>query len=267
MATNIFSSVANKFKAQFVPVRDTKLGIYLPTGAIAKAVKPADKYEEVSEYRVFIDGELTTVPAALVTTNVPVYRISKPVAQVKPGDIIRTGDDKKYTYRMVTKVEGDKITSNSFGGKTGNTTVAIKDLFLDSKTVSVAVNLMQGVQLQGEASPLANPMMLALLNDGDDDNCLQTMMMLQMFGQGGNTQNNLLPLLLMSDGEIDTKTLLLMQATQGQGNIQSMLPYLLMGRGGNKDELLMMAMMGANNPFAALFQQPVVAAETPATED
>ena len=91
--------------------------------------------------------------------------------------------------------------------------------------------------------------------------------MLQMFGQGGNTQNNLLPLLLMNDGEIDTKTLLLMQATQGQGNIQSMLPYLLMGRGGNKDEFLMMAMMGANNPFAGLFQQPVVAAETPATED
>lgn len=261
MATNIFSSLVNKYKAQFVPTRDAKLGIYLPTGDIAKAVKPADKYDPVTEYRVFIDGELTTVPAALVTTSIPVYRISKPVSQVVPGDIIRTGDDKKYTYRRVTKINGDTITSDSFGGNTGRTTVAIKDLFMDSKTVSVAVNLMKGINLQGAGSPLANPMMLALLNDGDDDDCMQTMFMMQMLNQGGNAQNNLLPLLLMKDGDLDVKSLMLMQAVQGQGtNMQSLLPLLLAKDGGNKDFLLMSMMSGAN-PFAGLFGQPT---QTPA---
>ena len=39
MKTNNFvQNIIAKYKSQFVPVRDTKLGIYIPTGAIAKAV-------------------------------------------------------------------------------------------------------------------------------------------------------------------------------------------------------------------------------------
>jgi hypothetical protein len=133
---------------------------------------------------------------------------------------------------------------------------------MDAKTVSVAVNMMSGFNLQGQGGVLQNPMLLAMLNDEDTDSGLEAMIMMNMFGnQGGNT-NSLLPLLLMKDGDVDAKTLMLMQAMQGQGNsqINSLLPFLLT-KGGDTDTFLMMAMMGGNNPFAGLF----AASATPAT--
>lgn len=257
MKTNNFvQNIIAKYKSQFVPVRDTKLGIYIPTGAIAKAVKCDGSYGNPEEYRVFIDGELTTVPAALVTTSIPVYRINKPIDQLKVGDIVRTGDEKKFTYRLVTKIEGGKVYSNTYGGKEDTKVTAIKDLFVDAKTVSTVVNLMQGFNFGGQGGVLQNPMLLALLNDEEGDNGLDTMIMLNMFGQqSGLANNSMLPLLLMKGGDFDAKTLMLMQMAQGQGaQNNSLLPLLLMNDGGcDKDMFLMMAMMGGNNPFANLF--------------
>lgn len=263
MKTNTFvQNLIAKYKSQFVPVRDNKLGIYIPTGDIAKAVKVDGSYSNPEEYRVFLNGELTTVPASLVTTSIPVYRINKPLDQLREGDIIRTGDEKKFTYRRVTRVDGNNIIADSFGGASGGKVTAIKDLFMDAKTVSVAVNMMSGFNLQGQGGVLQNPMLLAMLNDEDTDSGLEAMIMMNMFGnQGGNT-NSLLPLLLMKDGDIDAKTLMMMQAMQGQGNsqINTLLPFLLT-KGGDTDTFLMMAMMGGNNPFAGLFATPA----TPAT--
>lgn len=257
MKTNNFvQNIIAKYKSQFVPVRDTKLGIYIPTGAIAKAVKCDGSYGNPEEYRVFIDGELTTVPAALVTTSIPVYRIHKPIDQLKVGDIVRTGDEKKFTYRLVTKIENGKVYSNTYGGKEDTKITAIKDLFVDAKTVSVVVNLMAGFNFGGQGGVLQNPMLLAMLNDEDGDNGLDTMIMLNMFSQqSGATNNALLPLLLMKGGDFDAKTLMLMQMAQGQGaQTNNLLPLLLMSDGGcDKDMFLMMAMMGGNNPFANLF--------------
>jgi hypothetical protein len=257
MKTNNFvQNIIAKYKSQFVPVRDTKLGIYIPTGAIAKAVKCDGSYGNPEEYRVFIDGELTTVPAALVTTSIPVYRINKPLDQLKVGDIVRTGDEKKFTYRLVTKIEDGKVYSNTYGGKEDTKVTAIKDLFVDAKTVSTVVNLMQGFNFGGQGGVLQNPMLLALLNDEEGDNGLDTMIMLNMFGQqSGLANNSMLPLLLMKGGDFDAKTLMLMQMAQGQGaQNNSLLPLLLMNDGGcDKDMFLMMAMMGGNNPFANLF--------------
>lgn len=263
MKTNNFvQNIIAKYKSQFVPVRDTKLGIYIPTGAIAKAVKCDGSYGNPEEYRVFIDGELTTVPAALVTTSIPVYRINKPLDQLKVGDIIRTGDEKKFTYRLVTKIENGKVHSNTYGGKEDTKVTAIKDLFVDTKTVSTVVNLMQGFNFGGQGGVLQNPMLLALLNDEDGDTGLDTMIMLNMFGQqSGLANNNMLPLLLMKGGDFDAKTFMLMQMAQGQGaQNNSLLPLLLMNDGGcDKDMFLMMAMMGGNNPFANLFGATSVA--------
>ena len=258
MKTNNFvQNIIAKYKSQFVPVRDTKLGIYIPTGAIAKAVKRDGSYGNPEEYRVFIDDELTTVPAALVTTSIPVYRINKPIDQLKVGDIVRTGEGKKFTYRLVTKIEGGKIYSNTYGGKEDTQVTAIKDLFVDTKTVSTVVNLMQGFNFGGQGGVLQNPMLLALLNDEDGDTGLDTMIMLNMFGQqSGSINNNLLPLFLMKDGDFDTKTLMLMQMMQGQGTqTNNLLPLLLMSEGGcgDKDMFLMMAMLGGNSPFSQLF--------------
>lgn len=263
MKTNNFiSSMIAKYKSQFVPVRDTKLGIYIPTGDIAKAVKVDGSYSNPVEYRVFINGELTTVPASLVTTSIPVYRINKTLDQLRAGDIIRTGDEKKFTYRRVTRVDGNNIIADSFGGASGGKVTAIKDLFMDAKTVSVAVNMMSGFNLQGQGGVLQNPMLLAMLNDEDDtDSGLETMIMMNMFGQQGGNTNNLLPLLLMKDGDVEAKTFMLMQAMQNQGNAQtnSLLPFLL-AKGGDTDAFLMMAMMGGNSPFGQLFGTPTTTA-------
>lgn len=257
MKTNNFvQNIVAKYKAQFVPTRDTKLGIYIPTGDVAKAVKVDGSYSNPDEYRVFINGELTTVPASLVTTSIPLYRISKPIDQLKVGDIVRTGDGKKFTYRLVTKIENGKVYSNTYGGKEDTKVTAIKDLFVDTKTVSVVVNLMEGFNFGGQGGVLQNPMLLAMLNDEDGDNGLDTMIMLNMFSQqSGAANNNLLPLLLMKGGDFDAKTLMLMQMAQGQGaQNNNLLPLLLMNDGGcDKDMFLMMAMMGGNNPFANLF--------------
>ena len=265
MKTNTFvQNLIAKYKSQFVPVRDTKLGIYIPTGDIAKAVKVDGSYSNPEEYRVFLNGELTTVPASLVTTSIPVYRINKPLDQLREGDIIRTGDEKKFTYRRVTRVDGNNIIADSFGGASGGKVTAIKDLFMDAKTVSVAVNMMSGFNLQGQGGVLQNPMLLAMLNDDDTDSGLEAMIMMNMFGnQGGNT-NSLLPLLLMKDGDMDVKTLMMMQAMQNQGNAQtnSILPFLL-AKGGDTDAFLMMAMMGGNNPFAGLFSATPATPVTP----
>ena len=263
---NFINSMIAKYKSQFVPVRDTKLGIYIPTGDIAKAVKTDGSYSNPEEYRVFLNGELTTVPASLVTTSIPVYRINKPLDQLREGDIIRTGDEKKFTYRRVTRVDGNNIIADSFGGASGGKVTAIKDLFMDAKTVSVAVNMMSGFNLQGQGGVLQNPMLLAMLNDEDTDSGLEAMIMMNMFSnQGGNT-NSLLPLLLMKDGDVDAKTFMLMQAMQNQGNSQTnpLLPFLL-AKGGDSDTFLMMAMMGGNNPFGQLFgAQSVAPASAPA---
>lgn len=273
MKTNNFiQSMIAKYKSQFVPVRDTKLGIYIPTGDIAKAVKVDGSYSNPVEYRVFINGELTTVPASLVTTSIPVYRINKTLDQLREGDVIRTGDEKKFTYRRVTRVDGSNIIADSFGGASGGKVTAIKDLFMDAKTVSVAVNMMSGFNLQGQGGVLQNPMLLAMLNDDDTDSGLEAMIMMNMFGQQGGNTNNLLPLLLMKDGDVDAKTFMLMQAMQNQGNTQtnSLLPFLL-AKDGDTDAFLMMAMMGGNNPFGQLFgAQPVApapAVAAPATTD
>lgn len=275
MKTNNFvQNIIAKYKSQFVPVRDTKLGIYIPTGAIAKAVKCDGSYGNPEEYRVFIDGELTTVPAALVTTSIPVYRINKPLDQLKVGDIVRTGDEKKFTYRLVTKIEDGKVYSNTYGGKEDTKVTAIKDLFVDTKTVSTVVNLMQGFNFGGQGGVLQNPMLLALLNDDEGDNGLDTMIMLNLFGQqSGLANNSMLPLLLMKGGDFDAKTLMLMQMAQGQGaQANNLLPLLLMNDGGcDKDMFLMMAMAGGNNPFANLFgaapAAPVVTAPEVVTDE
>jgi hypothetical protein len=275
MKTNNFvQNIVAKYKAQFVPTRDTKLGIYIPTGDVAKAVKVDGSYSNPDEYRVFINGELTTVPASLVTTSIPLYRISKPIDQLKVGDIVRTGDGKKFTYRLVTKIENGKVYSNTYGGKEDTKVTAIKDLFVDTKTVSVVVNLMAGFNFGGQGGVLQNPMLLAMLNDEDGDNGLDTMIMLNMFSQqSGVANNNLLPLLLMKGGDFDAKTLMLMQMAQGQGaQNNNLLPLLLMNDGGcDKDMFLMMAMMGGNNPFANLFgttpAAPVVANPAVVTDE
>lgn len=251
MNNKIFDGMFAKFKSQYLPVRDTNLGIYLPTGDIAKAVKPENKGDEPAEYRVFIGGvTLTSVPAAFVSTRFPVFRISKPVNQLAVGDIIRTGDGKKYTYRIVREILPDgRIKSDSFGGTCNSTTTPINDLLLGASTVSVVINFMKAFA-GGQAAGGFNPMMLAFMSDedgfggGDDDTLKSLCMMSMMGGQGGF----------------------------GQGFNPMMLAFMGNKGGDSLQDIMMMSMMcqpntnpfGNFNPFANLFPTPTPVATAPA---
>lgn len=264
--SNFVKGMVAKFKAQFIPVRDDKMGIYLPTGDLAFRVKP-EVGEEVSAYRVFINGALTEVPAAMVSVKFPVYRINKPIDKLEAGDIIRTGDGKKFTYRRIDSIVDGKVSTTSFGGNTGRKIIAITDLLTNTASIPVVINLLKGCDLNQGGALMQNPMALMMLagdNDvfGDDDDALSTMFMLQMLNNN-QTQNNpmanMLPLMLLGDGKTDMKTFALMSMMNGnqQNGMNNMLPLLLLGDkdGDGLETMLMMQMFSGNtaNPFANLF--------------
>lgn len=276
--SNFVKGMVAKFKSQFIPIRDDKMGIYLPTGDLAYRVKP-EAGEEISAYRVFLNGALTEVPAAVVSTKFPVYRINKPIDKLEAGDIIRTGDEKKFTYRRIDSIVDGKVSTTSFGGNTGRKIIAITDLMTGTATVSVAINLLKGCSLNQEGALMQNPMaMMMLAGDSDtfdnDDDALTTMFMLQMLN-GNQAQNqanpmaNMLPFMLLGDGKADMKTIALMSTMSGnqQGNMNNMLPLLLVGdkNSDSLETLLMMQMFSGNqtnNPFMNLFGTTPVATTT-----
>lgn len=213
---NIFSSALAKFKEQYVPVVDNKIRMTMD-GNIA--------CPHAGGFTAFVNGELVSVPEELLL-EVPVYRIQKPLEAVQVGDVIKTGTDKKYTYHKVVAVKDGNVITNTYGGTVNKKFTPIKDLLLGAKTVSVVVNLFGNVT--GGQTPAGglNPMMLMALADGDK-------------------KSKLLPLLLMN---------------QGQGSCQGGFnPMMLLALGDDDSEssdafetMLMMQMMGGQNPFAGL---------------
>lgn len=290
MSNSIFASVVANFKKTLVPVRDEKLGIYLPTGDIAKAVKPA-KGEEVSAYRVFINGTLTEVPATLVSTKIPVLRINKPVAQLVAGDVIRTGNDGKYTYRYINEVlDNGTVKTTSYNGSETSAIHAVADLLTGTATISCAINLMKGFNfgapaqggVLGQATG-ANLLPLMMLGGDDDlfdgDGGIDKLIMLGMLGgQNAGNMQSLLPLILLDGdkkgGKLDMKTLMMMQMFSGQQPAGSFNPMMFMLMGGDSDtksfeDILMFQAMsgiqGGTNPFANLFQGLIPAGNPVAT--
>lgn len=223
MKKNIFSSALNAFKAQFVPVKDDKLRMTLD-GNIAAP--------HAGGYTAFINDELTNVPEDLLL-EVPMYRINKKISDLQPGDVIKTGVGKKFTYHKVVSIDGTNIVTNTYGGTVGRKISAVKDFFVGEKTVSVVVNLFGGLNA-GNMNPM---MLMALTGDSCD-------------------KSKLLPLMLMSQGQAD-------QAT-------GLNPMLLMALGDDDSDngdlfetMLMCQMMGnGQNPFSGLFGQPAAQAET-----
>lgn len=175
---------------------------------------------------VAIDAQnhLTAYPDEL-TLPLPVFIMSKPKENLVVGDIIAL----ERSYAKVTSIKGEKINAISYTGA-GKTIRTIKDFMLNQSMVRVVVSL------AGNMGGQMNPMMLmALAKDG----------------KKGDSLASLLPFMMMTQ-----------QGGAVTGN--PMMFALLAGKDGlSTKDMLMMSMMGGNNPFGNMFgaaQAPAPAA-------
>lgn len=216
MKTNkIFDTMMERFKAQFMPVVDESLQVTMD-GEVAVPTKEGD-------FVAIKDEELTSYPAEM-TLDMPVYVLAKKVEDVKAGDIIKSGS----SYSKVTKVNKNNqgklvsFSTLSYSGH-GKTVKPITDFLMGQSTVKVVINLMSGF---GDINGI-NPMMLMALKDGDSDNSLMMLLLMQQMNGGAqagtNPFGNINPMMFMlmgGEGNNDTfKTILMMQMMQGNMNL------------------------------------------------
>lgn len=169
---------------------------------------------------VAIDAQnhLTAYPEE-VTLPLPVFIISKPKENLAVGDIIALD----RSYAKVTSIKGEKINAISYTGA-GKLIRTIKDFMFNQTMVRVVV------PLTGNMGGQMNPMMLmALAKAGNED------------GEEKDSLTSLLPLMMMNQ-----------QGGAVAGN--PMMFALLAGKDGlSTKDMLMMSMMGNNNPFSNMF--------------
>ena len=173
---------------------------------------------------VAIDAQnhLTAYPEEL-TLKLPVFIMSKPKENLAVGDIIALD----RSYAKVTFIKGEKINAISYTGA-GKHIRTIKDFMLNQTTIRVVVSL------AGNMGGQINPMMLmALAKDGKKDDSLVSLFPFMMMNQQGGAV---------------------------VGN--PMMFALLAGKGGlSTKDMLMMSMMGDNNPFCNMFGRVAKASE------
>lgn len=165
---------------------------------------------------VAIDAQnhLTAYPEEL-TLQLPVFIMSKPKENLVVGDIIAL----ERSYAKVTSIKGEKINAISYTGA-GKIIRTIKDFLFNQTMVRVVVSL------TGNMGGQMNPMMLMVLaKDGKKDDSLASLLPLMMMNQQGGAV---------------------------AGN--PMMFALLAGKDGlSTKDMLMMSMMGGNNPFGNMF--------------
>lgn len=178
---------------------------------------------------VAIDAQnhLTAYPEEL-TLQLPVFIMSKPKENLVVGDIIAL----ERSYAKVTSIKGEKINAISYTGA-GKIIRTIKDFLFNQTMVRVVVSL------TGNMGGQMNPMMLmALAKDGKKDDSLASLLPLMMMNQQGGAV---------------------------AGN--PMMFALLAGKDGlSTKDMLMMSMMGGNNPFGNMFGAAQAPAQAAAPE-
>lgn len=155
-----------------------------------------------------------------LTLKLPVFIMSKPKENLVVGDIIALD----RSYAKVTSIKGEKINAISYTGA-GKIIRTIKDFLFNQTMVRVVVSL------TGNMGGQMNPMMLMALADKKDDSLSSMLPLMMMNQQGGAVAGN------------------------------PMMFALLAGKDGlSTKDMLMMSMMGGNNPFGNMFGTPVQAA-------
>ena len=164
-----------------------------------------------------------------LTLKLPVFIMSKPKENLAVGDIIALD----RSYAKITSIKGEKINAISYTGA-GKIIRTIKDFLFNQTMVRVVVSL------TGNMGGQMNPMMLLALADKKDDSLSSMLPLMMMNQQGGAVAGN------------------------------PMMFALLAGKDGlSTKDMLMMSMIGGNNPFGNMFGTPAQAAtpEKEAEED
>lgn len=168
---------------------------------------------------VAIDAQnhLTAYPEEL-TLPLPVFIMCKPKEALVVGDVIAL--DKSYA--KITSIKGEKINAISYTGA-GKIIRTIKDFLFNQTMVRVVVSL------TGNMGGQMNPMMLmALAKDGKKDDSLASLLPLMMMNQNGGAVagNPMMFALFAGKDKVSIK------------------------------DMLMMSMVGGNNPFNTMFSIP-----------
>ena len=192
----MFTSVFNKMVSNFMPQEDNEARIALNGTVVVLTQTPNGKE--------WVDSEANIYPEEMIS-EIPVFTMAKPVANVAVGDIVKLT---KSTFATVTAITDDKVETLSFGGQ-HRQAKAFKDMFLNQATVRVVINPLTGVNdinilmmLNGDMETMMlmsmltgngqnplnnlsnNPMALAFLMKGDND-AIQNILMFQMMQNGG----------------------------------------------------------------------------------
>ena len=163
------------------------------------------------------DGKLRAYPEELTIGNFPMFAVSKPVAQLKAGDVIAL----ENSYAKVISYDAEKgsIKAKSYSG-CKKTIYAVEDVLFGQSTVKVLVNIAGNFGQGG-----INPLMMAFLNKNENDKdskSLLPMLLLSQGMNGGNAANGINPMTLMllsGDSDSDSlKDILMLQAFAGNNN-------------------------------------------------
>ena len=199
------STIVEKFKSQFLPVKDDNLRMTMDGHICAKI---GDDYISINK-----DSELVSYPEEMCI-DFPVYVISKQAKDVKVGDIIKTAK----SYAVVTEKNENKKSFKciSFSGYITNKK-EVKDFLLNTSLVKTVFNMFNS----NDSS--FNPMMLMLMGDGNMN--MKDIMMMQMMTKNGNMNMNPMMLMLMSDKEDNSsmmEMMLMSQMMNGSTNMFNM---------------------------------------------
>lgn len=196
MSTNSVNSMMDRIKNSFMPIKAEGVRI----------AQDGNICVSTNEGYVAIDAnnELTTYPEEF-TCGLPVFIISKPVAQLQAGDVISKGN----SYYKITKIDGDKINAIGYTGAS-KTIHTIKDFIFNQTLVRVLISL------AGNIGGQINPLLMMAMSDGDNSSMLPLLMMSQQNGAMG--MNPMLMMMLADKGDdksSSTKDLLMMAALSG----------------------------------------------------
>ena len=242
-----------KIKSQFLPVRIDGARLTI-NGEVAVINPENDGYRVISS-----TGELTDYPEAMTLPGLPVYAISRPIADIAEGDIIESAGK----FYKVTGKTGNKLSTICYTGST-RTKIGVKDALLGVTNFNVVVSLC-GANANG-----INPLMLAyIMGDGDGEFDLKDFLMVNALSGNsaiagtGNLFSNPLMFLALADkkgGDIDPLMFLLMGNNgAANGNIMSnpLVAMSLLGKGDKSDTmetLLLASAMGGNGlNFGGIF--------------
>ena len=223
----MFSGIIGKYKSQFIPAKEEGVRMSL-SGLLCVPVD--DEYVGVDK-----DNNLISFPADL-TLEIPVYSISKLNSAIQPGDIIKSGP-RSYS-KVVGKNEDGSLKTLSFSGYTHNKK-AVQDFVMGQATTRVLINMFNFDNESG-----FNPIFFAMASGETLD--VNSLMMLSMTPQGKNLFSN-------AGGGFNPAMLWMLDQNKGGGSNMM-------------EGMMMMSMMGGQNPFGNMFgQQPTPAANTTTT--